>query len=612
MNKSLWIHRIFYSGIYWILAWFLVSPFISSWAQSDSPSAILLASNLIGGKEWEAIHAIENGEDGWLYVVGDTPSSDFPLQASNARSFPQDIDGFLAVYDSPGDPRISMLIGGNSSDSITGLAIENDIVYIAGTTTSTDFPIGTSPKGEEDIFVLAYEIAQDRVIYAIRLGGSDQDILQAIAVEGGNVYLTGMTWSKDFPASNYHGQGDVFGMKVDPAGAVSYAVLVGGKAEDVGLDITVREGEAIITGQTWSSDLPGVELQGEDDVFVTRLDVGGQVKFLTLVGGKDEDSAQAIALDSDGRIYLAGWTKSNDFPAGFSQFSGESDAFLAWLEPDGQFSGARFLGGSRSDEASDIDIDDDGNIYICGQTASVNFPVTDGAIQENLNGSGDAFLTLTSVDNLTQQGWDYSSYLGGDVEDRCITVAIGKNGDITLAGVTSSENFPRPPTADALKINGNQDGFIAWLRLTGIPPADPKITPVPSPTDQSNPPQSAASPPTALPTDTSNQDAIPALSATLTEQPAPVLQDTQVQPDVMSQSGTPTSEPQGDLTPTVETFTSLKENNLRLSPSPAIVNTPAETSKQPARGSLSVIVIASLAVIVTLVGGWIFLKKRNT
>ncbi len=589
----------------------MVSPFTSSWAQSESPSAILQASGLLGGKEWEAIHGIEYSPDGWLFVVGDTPSPDFPLEGSNARSLPQDIDGFLAVYDSPGNLRTSMLIGGNSSDSINSLAIENGIVYLAGTTTSSDFPTGTTPRGEEDIFVLAYEIALDRFLYAIRLGGSDQDIAQAMAVEDGNVYLTGITWSKDFPASGYHGQGDAYAIKLNPAGKISYAILVGGRAEEIGLDITVRGGQAIFTGQTWSSDLPGVTLQGEDDVFVVRLDASGQVSFLTLVGGKDEDSAQAIALDSTGRIYLAGMTKSSDFPASFGQFSGASDAFIAWLEPGGKISGARFLGGTGLDEALDIDIDIHGNIYLSGQTTSSNFPVTGGALQGDLNGPGDAFLTLTNVDRLAQQGWGYSSFLGGSAADSSTALATGRNGEIALAGVTSSKDFPSPNTAGALQLNGVQDGFVAWMALTGVPTSGPTMTLVPSPTDSSNPPQSAARQPTPQPTDNSNQVVSLAQSATETGEPVPVLQETQVQPENISQSSTPTPAAQGDFTPTAEKSTPLAGNNPGPSPSPATVNPPADSSEQPARNASPAIVIVGLGVLFALAGGWMFLKRRK-
>jgi hypothetical protein len=145
------------------------------------------------------------------------------------------------------------------------------------------------------------------------------------------------------------------------------------------------QGNAYVAGVTSSSDFPILnavqpQLQGSTDAFVAKFNSAGALLFSTYMGGSGVDVGNAIALDSSGAIYVAGYTYSTDFPvtAGALQTAnaGSCDAFLFKLSPAGDaLLYATYLGGSGADTASGVALDASGNVYLAGWTLSSNFPV---------------------------------------------------------------------------------------------------------------------------------------------------------------------------------------------------------------------------------------------
>ena len=137
------------------------------------------------------------------------------------------------------------------------------------------------------------------------------------------------------------------------------------------------------------------------------------LSYSTLLGGSAFDSATAIAVDSSGSAYVAGFTDSYDFPTlGPSQSynAGGNDAFVAKLNATGNgLVYCTYIGGSGDDRAYGIAVDPSGNAYVTGSTTSLNFPVR-YALQSRLLGSRNAFVVkLSPAGNMML----YSTYLGG-------------------------------------------------------------------------------------------------------------------------------------------------------------------------------------------------------
>ncbi len=171
------------------------------------------------------------------------------------------------------------------------------------------------------------------LLYSTYLGGSDSDEGKGIAVDTeGNVYVTGVTKSTDFPTVNAFKTGvvdqDTFVAKLDASGSsLLYSTYLGGNGGDHGHGIAVDgAGNAYVTGLTWSSDFPTVDalqtvladaFDGQD-AFVAKLNASGSsLIYSTYLGGSDlfgNGREEGIVIAADNPAYVAGVTWSEDFP----------------------------------------------------------------------------------------------------------------------------------------------------------------------------------------------------------------------------------------------------------------------------------------------------------
>jgi hypothetical protein len=263
---------------------------------------------------------------------------------------------------------------------------------------------------------------------------------------------------------------------IDPS--VSYATYLGGLAEDDGHAIAVDgSGNAWVTGQTKSTNFPSMNPlyaanKGGFDVFVTELSPTGALAYSTYIGGSSDDSGNAIALDGSGNVFVAGGTKSSDFPTKGpfqSTLKGALNAFVLELSSTGStLMYSTFLGGAGSDVADGLALDKSGNAYIVGSTTSPDFPPmnpisgeTAGGFVTELNSSGNALV--------------YSTYLGAGTNDFANAVAVDGVGNAYVAGGTKSFNFVTTPAnvfqpkcgTDGNCNGGLYDAFVSVIKPTG-------------------------------------------------------------------------------------------------------------------------------------------------
>jgi len=172
--------------------------------------------------------------------------------------------------------------------------------------------------------------------------------------------------------------------------------------------------------------------------------------YSTFLGGSGLDVGHSIAVDSSGNAYIAGQTASLNFPTSSPQQAtngGQTDAFVAKLNADGSaLIYSTFIGGSTTESATSIAVDNSGNVYLTGQTDSTNFPVLN-ALHPTLNGSSDAFVTEL---NSAGSGLVYSTYLGGRGGEGGSSIAVDGLGNAYVTGTTSSTDFP---TTNPLQAN---------------------------------------------------------------------------------------------------------------------------------------------------------------
>ena len=298
----------------------------------NSTGSQLVYSTYLGGKADDVAKAIAVDASGSAYIGGVTGSTDFPVKNS-LQPYRGGDDAFITKLNPNGNALVySTFLGGTYGDLVNAIAVDSSgNVAVTGNTLSRDFPLVNALQpftvGGTDAFVAKLNAAGSALLYSTLLGGESDDFGLGIALDAsGNAYVTGATGSLDFPVvkglQTRSGNTDLLGSdafvtKLDATGThFVYSTYFGGSGIDVGMAIAVAaDGSAWIAGETDSPDLPGADPATQDDAFVARLNpAGSSLSYVALVGGRDQDSAAALALDAGGNAYVTGSTRSADFP----------------------------------------------------------------------------------------------------------------------------------------------------------------------------------------------------------------------------------------------------------------------------------------------------------
>jgi Beta-propeller repeat len=302
------------------------------------------------------------------------------------------------------------------------------LIYIGGTTESIDLPLAgsslqTTEGGGQDLFLAIVNPSlsgSSQVIYVTYIGGTEDETFGAMTVgPNGDVYMTGSTVSSNFPMAN--------------------------------------AAQTAIGGST-----------GSPDAFVLWLGSTQTVVYSTFFGGSALDNGTAIAVASNGWIWIAGDTQSTDMPnsGGFQgSLIGAQNMFVAGFDPKNSGAATKlysiYIGGTRWDEAYGIAVAPDGTIWLAGGTYSPDIWIQ-SAYQGIYAGDGDAYLAHINP-GLGSKALLYASFLGGSGIDEATSLVLDPSGRIILSGYTLSSNFPVTSTAFQTKYGGDTDAFISIL-----------------------------------------------------------------------------------------------------------------------------------------------------
>lgn len=378
----------------------------------------------LGGRGDDRGYGLAVDSSGSVVIAGWTYSSDFPTATPAQAQLAGTRNGFIAKLNPSGNGLIfSTFWGGNGYSSCRGVALDSQgNVFVAGETESSNFPISNpiqaANRGGQDAFVSKFSGAGARQ-YSTYLGGLGDDNATAIAVDStGNAYITGATYSPNFPVasplqSTLRGGQDVFVAKVNAAGnALVYSTYIGGTGgtigfPEMGAGIAVDSGGyAYVTGSTSSQNFPAVNalnssLSGGEDAFVLKLSASGNaIVYSTFLGGYGVDFGAAITVSNSGNAYVTGYTASSDFPSVSpvqTSNAGGYDVFVAKLSSAGNtLELATYFGGLGSDSGNAIALDLGNAVYLAGQTLSTDFPLN-GAMQLFKRGAMSAFVLKIQV-----------------------------------------------------------------------------------------------------------------------------------------------------------------------------------------------------------------------
>ena len=441
---------------------------------------VLSYSTYVGGSGTDSGSDIAVDDAGNVYITGTTASIDFPTVNANDPSYNSGEDVFVFKLNSTGNGLLySTYIGGSGADRGFDIAVDGTgNAYVTGRTTSTNFPTINpyeTDDGAWDVFVFKLNSTGNGLLYSTYVGGNNDDYAYGIVVDdAGNAYITGDTYSYDFPTVKAYEADDsnldIFVFKLAASGSdLLYSTYVGGSSIDYSRDIALDgEGNVYVTGFTASNNFPTVNALdstyngGAFDALVFKFAAeGNDLLYSTYVGGTSEDRGHRIAVDRTENAYVTGFTASSNFPTvnAYETNDGANDVFVFKLNNTGTgLEYSTYIGGSGNEEPSGIDIDDLGNAYIAGRTLSTNFP-TVNAYNTTSDGNSSTWDVFLLKLNNPGNALLYSTYLGGSGQDSSRTVVLDGVGNAYMTGYTTSTDFP---TVNAYNMTGNggQEVFV--------------------------------------------------------------------------------------------------------------------------------------------------------
>jgi uncharacterized protein (TIGR03437 family) len=439
---------------------FTGSPHPDAFIAKFDPLGRLVYSTYLGGSSDDMAYAVAADAQGNAYVAGVTYSSNFPVTTGafqTTANFKTSVHSFVTKLNPMGTALVySTLIAGSGNDYVNSLHIDSaGDAFIAGTTTSTDFPVttgafqtkaagGTGVNPNTHGFVAKLNPSGSQLVYATYLTGSEGAIPRSMALNpAGEVFVTGATSSADFPttkgawlttrpqASTGYLPGFLAHVNASGSAFMSSTFLPAGPSA---LDIDAT-GAAYITGTpppTGFPVTPGTFVsQTAYAIFVAKLDpAASQLVFSASIGGDAFSNPSAIAVDSQGDVFVAGATRAANFPitsnayqTGFSssmcflpgigpfELGGDvpncGDVFLTELDPAGaKLLYSTYFGSNGRETANAITLESDGSVYIAGQTDSAILPATANALQTHRSFGYDCSFEASPSAGGSNPCWD--------------------------------------------------------------------------------------------------------------------------------------------------------------------------------------------------------------
>ena len=290
-----------------------------------------------------------------------------------------------------------------------------------------------------------------------QIGTSGTDSARGAAVAANGDVLVGGSASGPLEGETEVGSGDAFAMRMSPAGSVIWTTLFGSISSDFTEDLAVAaNGDLILAGSTLGA-FEGGSHQGDDDMWVARVDGAGALDWATQVGTSAKDEGKGVAVDAAGDIYVVG-RSSSDF--GGETGLGHYDAFLSKFNSSGELQWTRLIGTNVEDYGSGVAVDALGGIIVVGWTYGT-------FAGQTLAGGTDSFIARYDAAGVQQ----WVRQIGSTQNDQATAVTVGEDGGIYLTGFSIGSYQGAQPMsstgADAVLVKYDTDGNLIWIRQWG-------------------------------------------------------------------------------------------------------------------------------------------------
>lgn len=293
----------------------------------------------------------------------------------------------------------------------------------------------------------------------------DRPVISAIAIDGaGNCYMAGRGTVIPTPGAYQSKKAaSIFLVKFDPHGNTVFAALLGGSNSDYAEGIVLDpNGNLWVSGLTTSNDFPVTSnaIQssfqgGPNDAFIAELNPSGsQLLYGTYLGGSHTDGPAWIGVDASGNVVVAGRTNSTNFPvlnALQPTLEASYDAFVTKLSNAGHLLFSTYLGQTSNAEPSGLAVAPTGEAFVTG-SAGPGFPL----VNPLANQTGEVFIAKLSADG---SALVYSTYFGFQYDTRANGIQVDTAGNAAIVGTGSVSELNPIETA--------ADGFLTTLDPNG-------------------------------------------------------------------------------------------------------------------------------------------------
>ncbi len=372
-------------------------------------------------------------------------------------------DAWVVRLNSSGTLLWQKCLGGSADDAAAFVRQTSDGGYVVLATARSNDGDVTGNHGLGDLWLVKLD-ASGALSWQKTLGGSDEDYAGTVqqTADGGYIVI-GTTASFDGDVSGNHGEVDRWVVKVDATGTVQWQRALGGSDEDAGKSIQIVAGGYITLGPSNSNNSGDVGItHGFADYWVVMLNDTGAVVWQTTLGGTGFDDGIGMQQAPDGSFLATGFTASNDVDVTGNH--GGYDIWALHLDQAGGLISQHCLGGSANDVGRTMTPTADGGSVLMGLVGS-----DDGDISGN---HGAVDIWTAKLDAVGNMMWHLP--LGGSTNEGGGSLEKTADGGYVVAGTTWSND------GDVTDNHGNQDLWVVKLApdlATDIPvQADPGFT----------------------------------------------------------------------------------------------------------------------------------------
>ena len=397
------------------------------------------AENILFSKTYGGSQNDENGwsgfittNDGGFAFAGPTRSNDFDVSTNAGLG-----DYWLVKLDQSGDILWEKSIGSANEEWCQALAQTTDNGYILAGYRCSGSVADCQLNADKDFWIVKTN-ATGTVIWEQVYGGSGIDAAFDViqTSDGGYMVVGYSTTSDDLVFSENKGKYDIWALKLNSVGVISWKINLGGSENDTPFQVVeVAGGGYLILGDTRSNDQDISFHFGENDFWLVRLSATGSMVWEKTYGGNGIDRGRAIYPAADGGFWLAGESGSNNFdlPGTVPGNFGSSDVYLVKIDALGNLEWSQNYGGSKWDVAFSLLEDTAGDVIIAGNTDSEDYDVT----CNNLEGTADGW--VIKIDANTHEITQEDTY-GGSGGDYFNSILPLPGGKLVLMGHSDSDD----------------------------------------------------------------------------------------------------------------------------------------------------------------------------